>query len=280
MTRHIRHLFLPQISNNNKARALHFSFLSFYLAVFLLVQFSLSALTKLTPGVLGIASDISIERLFTLTNKKREEEGLAPLKVDPNLSMAAQKKAQDMLSNDYWAHNSPQGKTPWDFILSSDYKYIYAGENLAKDFANSDGVVAAWMKSPTHRENITQPKYENVGFAVVNGRLNGEETTLVVQMFGKRGGNEVGQVSQGASISVPQAPQVLSVVSKPKIDIFRLTKILSFALGLFLIGLIILDAVIVFRKKIVRVSGHNIAHVGFLLALITAIFLTSKGMII
>ena len=47
------------------------------------------------------------------------------------LQEAAEKKAQDMIENNYFAHTSPQGKTPWHWVEESGYDYRYAGENLA-----------------------------------------------------------------------------------------------------------------------------------------------------
>jgi len=136
------------------------------------------------PDVLGYATDIYVDQLLAGTNGKRAQEGLQPLSINVRLSTAASLKAQNMFTENYWAHNSPTGKTPWSFITASGYRYTIAGENLAKNFTNSQGVIDAWMGSPTHRENIMKPGYHEIGFAVVNGTLNGEETTLVVQMFG------------------------------------------------------------------------------------------------
>lgn len=285
------HLFFPHESNNHKAKALHLSSLFVYLAIFISLQFSFNVLQKTNPSVLGIASDISIERLLLLTNKKREEYGQSPLKINQELSLAATQKAKDMFTNDYWAHNSPQGKTPWDFIIATHYKYIYAGENLAKDFANSDGVVDAWMKSPSHRENMLQGRYEDIGFAVVNGNLNGEETTLVVQMFGKKDTASSGVVSDASSVSDSSTEDVKAAVSdknvvslphitSPSFDVFQITKILSLYLGLFLFLLVSLDAMYLGRKKIVRLAGHNISHLIFLIALIAVIIFTGKGVIV
>ena len=45
--------------------------------------------------------------------------------------------------------------------------------------------MTAWMNSPTHRDNVLRKDFTEVGFAVVDGTLGGEQTTLVVQMFGK-----------------------------------------------------------------------------------------------
>lgn len=283
MTSPVFRYFLPHESNNHKAKALHFSSLIFYLSILLILQFSLNIVLKTSPGVLGIASDISIDRLLFLTNQQREENGLAPLKINKQLSEAAEEKAKDMIESNYWSHNNPNGKSPWDFIIGSDYKYLYAGENLAKDFANSDGVVSAWMKSPTHRENILQDKYEEIGFAVVNGRLSGEETTLVVQMFGKRDEAPRGDVSIASSINNPEIVvgnvQSQMVSSIPKIDIFRLSKSFSFFIALFLSILIALDILYIYKKKVVRISAHNLSHLFFLISLLAVILLTTKGVI-
>jgi hypothetical protein len=119
------------------------------------------------------------------TNQKRKENGVPPLKLNAELSAAAEKKAQDMFKDGYWAHVAPDGTEPWDFILDEGYDYIYAGENLAKNFSNSKEVVEAWFKSPSHKSNLIGANYDEVGFAVVNGVMDGYETTLVVQMFGR-----------------------------------------------------------------------------------------------
>jgi hypothetical protein len=115
-----------------------------------------------------------------------------------------------MFSNNYWAHFSPQGKSPWDFIVGAGYTYTLAGENLAKNFNDSVGVVDAWMNSPSHRENLLKPGYKEIGFAVVNGTLNGEETTLVVQMFGATTKTDL--VAKAAEPTINQKPVTTTVV--------------------------------------------------------------------
>lgn len=132
------------------------------------------------------ATNVSQERLVDLANRERITAGLKPLTIDPELSLAASNKAQDMILAQYFDHYSPNGLTPWNFILSSGYNYIYAGENLAMDFHNSEAIHNAWMQSPTHQANILNPKYENIGVAVTEGYFDGHNTKMVVQMFGKR----------------------------------------------------------------------------------------------
>src|SRR5690606_28313263 len=118
------------------------------------------------------------------TNKERLKDGLEPLRVDNRLTLAATKKAQDMLANDYWAHTSPQGVSPWEWIKDARYGYSYAGENLAKNFSTAGSVVNAWMHSENHRDNVLNAHYRDVGFGVVDGKLDGQPTTLVVAMYG------------------------------------------------------------------------------------------------
>ena len=102
------------------------------------------------------------------------------------LAIAAQNKAEDMLSANYFDHYSQIGETPWDFILAQNYDYSFAGENLAMDFDTPEGVTKAWMNSPAHAKNILSPLFTDIGVAVVVGKINDGETTLVVQMFGSQ----------------------------------------------------------------------------------------------
>ena len=197
----LAHLFLPRQTNNRRPRIIHpegflllatFS-LAFHLAVRLLP-------TSLDLGaVLGYASSITQSQVVELTNQRRLASGLPPLTANDQLSRAAEQKAQDMFANQYWAHFSPSGATPWQFIKDQGYSYSAAGENLAKDFGDTPTMVQAWMNSKTHRDNIMNDKYAEIGVAVVNGMLNDVETTLVVQMFGA-------PAVAGATASVPQTP--------------------------------------------------------------------------
>lgn len=176
----LEHLFTPTEKNNYRAKTLHISFLTSYLFIIII----LAGVFSIGKNVLGIATDITIQRLYELTNQKRAENGLSTLQSNEQLNDAARRKASDMISKKYWAHFGPNGESPWQFISASGYAYEIAGENLAKDFCCSSDVVSAWMDSPTHRENILRSDYQDVGFAIVNGFLEDEETTLVVQMFG------------------------------------------------------------------------------------------------
>ncbi|MCL4390474.1 MAG: CAP domain-containing protein [Patescibacteria group bacterium] len=283
------HFFTPRHTNNHKARALHFSSLTTYIAVLLVLQIVFSGVAKFRPQILGYASNITVSDLLTDTNKDRAAAGVAPLTLNSELSQAATDKAHDMFTHQYWAHTSPQGRDPWSFIIAAGYHYLFAGENLARDFGDSAGVVSAWMNSPSHRENLLNDKYKDVGFAVVNGTLNGEETTLVVQEFGAlpSGAPTVAAPSTPVPAALPVAqtpapgPEVLPAQTiQPKFDLMTVTKTISMALIIMLVGILVVDSFLVSRRRIVRLSGHNLAHLFLLLAVLVAINVISRGVVL
>ena len=122
--------------------------------------------------------------LVDLANADRSAEGLPELAIDPTLETAAQMKADDMAEREYFAHETPEGFSPWHWFGQAGYGFRYAGENLAVYFSDSTEVEKAWMNSPLHRANILSDKYSEVGIAIAHGRYQGNETTFVVQMFG------------------------------------------------------------------------------------------------
>ena len=122
--------------------------------------------------------------LVSLTNSERAKAGLGALSVNGALTSAATAKANDMFAKGYFAHTSPDGRTPWDFIAAAGYDYVYAGENLAIGYASASELMSAWMNSQSHRDNILSSKFREIGIAVVSGQYDGTEKTIVVQVFG------------------------------------------------------------------------------------------------
>lgn len=129
-------------------------------------------------------TNVKTSTILTLTNKERAEAEISALSESKILNQAAYNKAQDMFKYQYFEHTSPQGKTPWEFITKAGYDYAYAGENLAMDFESIEATNEAWMNSPSHKANILNPKYSEMGSASVTGTFNGETTTITVEMFG------------------------------------------------------------------------------------------------
>ncbi len=122
--------------------------------------------------------------LVQLTNQDRSNLNLNTLTVNSLLEKAAQMKADDMASRGYFAHNTPDGKTPWYWLNKAGYVYLYAGENLAVNFEESEDVQNAWMNSEGHRKNILDSKFKEIGIATSTGVYKGRTATFVVQMFG------------------------------------------------------------------------------------------------
>src|SRR5262249_8899486 len=148
----------------------------------------------------------------------------------------------------------------------------------------SSGVVDAWMASPSHRDNLMKPTYREVGFAVVNGNLLGEDTTLVVQMFGTKNGAIVAQapeivpsqpaapvavipspsavkpvvipavasVSEARPASGFSIPAVAGVFRNPSIDIVSLRRDISFAFAGVILGIFIVDFYLAMKRHTVR----------------------------
>ena len=314
----IAHLILPRQSNNHRARVFHPGFLTYIIIGVLSLQLAFPLLQRARPDILGFATNIHIDKLLTDTNNERVKQGLNPLTLNSTLSNAAQKKAADMFTDNYWAHVSPDGTTPWDFINGEGYSYTYAGENLARDFNDSDAVVTAWMNSPSHRDNLLRGEYEDIGFAVVNGKLNGEDTTLVVQMFGTKRPSYTAretapQIPQVAKSTVSVTPQVSAVPSptvfvptvtvmptatiaptfapvaiaavegsseKPLINQKTFERGMSIGITAILLFILFLDGYFIWRHKVVRIAGHNLAHFIFLFALLSIIIIGTSGAIL
>ena len=144
----------------------------------------ISVIPSFRTSVLNSLSAIYASVLVSLTNQNRAAANIAELKINPLLEKAAQMKADDMASKSYFAHNTPEGKTPWYFVEQAGYKYIYAGENLAVNFENSEDVETAWMNSRGHFLNIMNPKFTQIGIATSTGIYKGRTAIFVVQMFG------------------------------------------------------------------------------------------------
>jgi len=293
MLNRLAHFFLPRPSNNHRAKALHLSSLMVYVLLIFSLQFGLSLFAKIQPGVLGYASSISIADLLKETNARRTENKLDPLQLNEKLSSAALAKGQDMFANQYWAHVSPSGKDPWSFVKQSGYNYVFAGENLARDFPDSKAVVDAWMKSPSHRENLLNPRYKEIGFAAVNGKYGNYETTIVVQLFGTptslvpsiETNDEAPSLGQAPAVSTLQPevlaiPQQQTITSSPRVDIVSLTRTSSLIFAGVMALLLVVDGVIVYRKKIVRVSGRSSAHFLFFLLLLAILNVLQQGLIL
>ena len=125
------------------------------------------------------------EQSLKLVNSLRKENGLNSLKWNDRLASAAYKKAVDMENYKYFDHISPKGKKAWDFVISENYQYSNAGENLALDFDNVKDATNAWENSPLHLRNMVSSEFDEFGFAQLNANIEGHPTIVYVQIFAK-----------------------------------------------------------------------------------------------
>lgn len=127
-------------------------------------------------------SDGSLILLYT--NKERATESLKSLVANDALDYIASERVDDLFSNQYFEHNSPDGKTVSNLAENGVYDYLIIGENLALGTFDGDkGIVTAWMESPGHRANILNKQFIELGVAVKEGIFNGEKATIAVQVF-------------------------------------------------------------------------------------------------
>ena len=268
----------------------------------LLLLFLQLYIYETSPQILGFATNIKVDELYSLLNQERQEAGLANLTRNSKLENAAKAKAQDMFNKNYWAHYAPDGSTtPWQFISASGYSYKYAGENLA---------------SSSHRANIVNGNYKDMGLVAINGVLQGEETTLIVNFFATP---LAGNLATGASGSSPTVsgstqsqakpevqPKAVAVVGPTeknpgKVEAEELAvtglspvqqvlaavspatspKTLPLGFGFFLMSLFALDELSMLRGGLTRIelrrTGENVSHMALLGLLMLLVWLTQAG---
>lgn len=119
------------------------------------------------------------KEVFDLINVQRTNNGLKALKIDNEVQRVARIKAEDMVSNNYFSHNSPIYGSPFDMLKSFKISYNTAGENIAANSSNN-GAVTSWMNSSGHKANILNSSFNYTGIGVVNSSKYGK---IFVQIF-------------------------------------------------------------------------------------------------
>ncbi len=288
----LRNWFLPHKDTHKKAHLISWEAMLIYVLLFMFLQVGFSIVSYTKPGILGISGSIDQKKLIELTNIEREKKGLSKVVENDALDKAARLKAENMFSENYWAHFAPSGKTPWDFILGSGYHFTFAGENLAKNFYSSQEVVEAWMNSPTHRDNLLNARYKDIGIAVEEGVLNGQKTTLIVQEFGTTDilvNKPAVQVS-GKDVIVPEndlahSPQMVEGATKTSsqnilFDPYKISKSAGFSVIFLIIILLVVDIWILRKRGIFRISSHHIAHMALLSLAAGSLYLSHSGVVL
>lgn len=306
--------FLPHHTNNHRARAVRTPAIFSYVIFLILLQVFIRVFSIPGSNILGVSTSISSTDIINLTNERRISQGINPVKENTQLSQAAAAKAKDMLDKNYWAHFAPDGKTPWQFISESGYRYSVAGENLARDFDTASAVVVAWMNSPSHKQNLLDNSFTEIGVAVTEGNLGGVNGSLVVQMFAspanpvaisqsaskEENSNNSGQIvpatessTLGSSGEIKKNDTLQSFepnnsgVSGSKsvekdyvLNPYSITKYVSLFISILLVVLIAIDIIYVRRNRINRALHHNFAHFFvFSIFAIVIVFISSGSII-
>ncbi len=108
-------------------------------------------------------------KVVELVNQERVQRGLAPLKVDVELSKVARVKSEDMRDNRYFSHDSPTYGSPFDMMRKFGIQYRAAGENIAAGYPTPEAAVKGWMNSSGHRANILSSQFTHIGVGYAKG---------------------------------------------------------------------------------------------------------------
>lgn len=203
----LKRYFIPHEENDHKPSILRPRTVAFVIVIALVVEgvfiFGSSYLAPRSK-LFGI---ILVNALVDGTNQARASDGLPALQENSLLDAAAQEKANDMVANNYFAHTSPAGLSPWYWFVKVGYDFQDAGENLAVNFADSSDVTDAWLASPDHRANILDTQFTQIGMATAQGTYDGVPAIYVVELFG----------TPAAAIAPIAAAPVPTPTSKPAI---------------------------------------------------------------
>ena len=133
------------------------------------------------------SNEITVENVLRLLNERRAQSSLRPLTADDRLMRAANDRMRHMEEESYWAHQSPDGLSPFSWVTLRSYEFRSVGENLACGFDTARMLVEAWMESPGHRANILSNDYEDCGIAIIDGSTKGPANgKSIVMMFGTK----------------------------------------------------------------------------------------------
>jgi len=214
-------------------------------------------------GVLGYSTDVSPISLLQATNNNRAKAGDHDVTLNGQLAAAAQAKADDMAKRNYWSHVTPDGKQPAEFVEQAGYAYTVTGENLAYGFNSSQAVINGWMNSQSHKENLLNPAYTDVGFGVAHAAsFQGHKNeTIVVAVYGEPGA----VLSHTTGISAGAEPAQLPTKTISRIDVltngaFTMGGIVIISLALLMALAFLFKHSRMWRKRIIDGEQFIIKH--------------------
>ncbi len=209
----IADFFIASESNDYRPGALSYKAFLIYGLIILLFRLILGVLPAHSAAV-------ESQTLMDLINTERSSRNLTVLITNASLLTAANQKSQDMIDRDFFAHIDPDGNYVWPKIMTAGYgQYKILGENLAVDFSTSEGMIKAWLDSPTHRANLLHTDFLEQGLVALYGDFEGRYTNLTTSLFGARvAGTQAPEAPQPAPPPPPPepfAPEPSPVVKPP-----------------------------------------------------------------
>jgi uncharacterized protein YkwD len=127
--------------------------------------------TKTTTIAPSGGSGTAEAQVLKLTNDERAKGGCGPLRTNSALTKAAEAHAADMVDRHYFAHDSLDGRSPFDRMKSAGYRGGAMAENIAVGYKSPAAVVEGWMNSEGHRKNILNCTYTVIGIGYDSGQV-------------------------------------------------------------------------------------------------------------
>lgn len=107
---------------------------------------------------------------LTLINDYRAQNGLGALVLTQTLGAAAEHHSVDMATNNWFAHNFPDGTTWSQNMTIHGYTYnTWRGENLAAGNQSASATFTQWRNSPGHNDNMLGANYTAIGIGQAYG---------------------------------------------------------------------------------------------------------------
>jgi len=208
----LKKYFIPHQENDHQPHILRYETAIVLLAIVLVAETLFLVQSLVVIRRIDFFAAILPDVLVDETNLNRDTASIGTLTTNPLLQEAARLKALDMAENGYFAHTSPSGVSPWYWLEKAGYEFSAAGENLAVNFVDSSDVTKAWMNSPSHKANILNGNYTEIGIATAKGTYKGYDTTFVVQFFGKPAPTFAETVTE--EIAQEKGKEVAAVIEK------------------------------------------------------------------
>lgn len=105
-------------------------------------------------------------QIFDLTNVFRKRHGLSLVEHDALVSEVAYFHSKDMYDQQYFSHDSKDGRGLKDRIESKNVYYVGAGENIAAQHSDALAAMQGWLNSKGHRETMLNEQYNYLGVGV------------------------------------------------------------------------------------------------------------------